>query len=95
MESFTILNYEEMCSKLACIGNVNVGAVIPYSLFNEGITKSLQEVHQRRAKVNTSDRLAGLPRNGPTNSWYNVDCTNLRKQWKYLQRETGIDDHDT
>ena len=42
-----------------------------------------------------SDQQAGLPRNGPTNSWYNADCRNLRKQWKDLDRETGVDGHAT
>jgi hypothetical protein len=96
METFSsILHSEEMSSKLACIGNDDLGAVESYALFNEVITDALQEVHKRHGKVIASDQQAGPPRNGPTNPWYNEDCRKLRKQWKDLQQETGIDGHAT
>jgi hypothetical protein len=96
MESSTnVLNYEEMSNKLACIGNDNLGAVESCVLFDEVITKSLQDVHKRHGKVTASDDQTGLPRNGPMNFCFNEHCRLLRKTWKYLQRESGIDGHAT
>ena len=59
------------------------------------VLAELQEVHKKHGKVIANDNQAGLSRNGPMNSWFNEECRLLRKLWKYLQNETGIDGHAT